>query len=187
MKIILLNAPPNTGKDTIADYVVEKYGFTKEQFKNPLFTIAATLLGMTLEDFLLKYQDRQWKESVHPLLGISVRQLLIKTSEEWTKPLLGNRAFGVLAAERMQHNTNYIFSDSGFIEELDPIVEKFGAENILVVRIMREGCSYNGDSRSYLKYEHLFSMGVETPLFINNGTKEDMFNYFDELLGKVNE
>ena len=26
MKIILLNAPPNTGKDTIADYVVEKYG-----------------------------------------------------------------------------------------------------------------------------------------------------------------
>jgi len=183
MKIILLNAPPNTGKDTIADYVVEKYGFTKEQFKNPLFTIASTLLGMTLEGFLLKYQDRRWKESKHLLLGISIRELLIKISEEWTKPLLGNRAFGVLAAERMQHNTNYIFSDSGFIEELDPIVEKFGAENIIVVRIMREGCSYNGDSRGYLKYEHLLGMGVETPLFINNGTKEDMFKYFDELLG----
>ena len=187
MKIILLNAPPNTGKDTIADYVVEKYGFTKEQFKTPLFTIAAALLGMPLEDFLLKYQDRQWKESKHSLLGISIRELLIKISEEWTKPLLGNRAFGVLAAERMQHNTNYIFSDSGFIEELDPIVEKFGAENIIVVRIMREGCSYAGDSRGYLKYEHLLGMGVETPLFINNGTKEDMFKYFDELLGKVNE
>ena len=184
MKIILLNAPPNTGKDTLADYVVEKYGFTKEQFKTPLFTIAATLLGMTLEDFLLKYQDRQWKESVHPLLGVSVRQLLIKISEEWTKPLLGKRAFGVLASERMQHNTNYIFSDSGFIEELDPIVEKFGAENIFVIKMERNGCSYVGDSRSYLRDEDLGRLGVQTDLFVNNGAKDGMFKYIDWVVNK---
>ena len=53
MKILLLNAPPNSGKDTLADYLVKEHGWYKEQMKTPLFTIAAAMLGLTLEQFML--------------------------------------------------------------------------------------------------------------------------------------
>jgi len=43
-----------------------------------------------------------------------------------------------------------VIPDSGFAEEVFPIVEEFGEDNILLLRIHRKGCDFSRDSRSYL-------------------------------------
>ena len=41
-------------------------------------------------------------------------------------------------------------SDGGFPEEIQPVIDHVGAENITIVRIHREGCDFSNDSRNYL-------------------------------------
>jgi hypothetical protein len=82
--------------------------------------------------------------------GLSVRQAMIKVSEEVIKPVYGKNYFGESAAKTLAEGKLNIFSDSGFMEELIPIRNKVGAENILLIRLIREGCTFKGDSRGYL-------------------------------------
>lgn len=58
MKLIGLSGPAGVGKDTIADYLVLNYGFTKFSFADPLYLQVAEAFGVTVE-FL---QNRANKE-----------------------------------------------------------------------------------------------------------------------------
>ena len=81
------------------------------------------------------------------------RQLLILVSEDFVKPICGQNAFGVLATRRLllqDIDKNTVFSDGGFVEEIKPLVDTFGKENVVVIRIHRKGCTFDGDSRSYI-------------------------------------
>ena len=44
---------------------------------------------------------------------------------------------------------NYALADGGFVEELEPIVQKVGKENVVIVQLTREGHDYSTDSRKY--------------------------------------
>lgn len=58
MKLIGLSGPAGVGKDTIADYLCERYGFVKFSFADPLYKEVAEAFGVT-EAFLM---DRANKE-----------------------------------------------------------------------------------------------------------------------------
>ena len=47
-----------------------------------------------------------------------------------------------------EEGINFV-SDGGFASEVIPLVEEVGAENILVLRIHRPDCSFEGDSRDF--------------------------------------
>jgi hypothetical protein len=171
-KIIILNAPPSAGKDEIANYLQFYYEVKKEEMKTPLFTIGAAMLGMTEEGFRERYSERGWKESVHPFIGISVRQLFINISEKMLKPMLGQQVFGKLAANRLSKADVWwqgvVFSDGGFDYELSPLINKFGSDSIYVCRLHREGCTFEGDSRSYFTDEQLEALGVTNVVDFTN-------------------
>lgn len=44
-----------------------------------------------------------------------------------------------------------VFSDSGFQSEMEPLIEQFGIDNVVLVRLNRDGYDFSGDSRSYLE------------------------------------
>ncbi|NDD53413.1 hypothetical protein EBZ39_05985, partial [bacterium] len=44
-----------------------------------------------------------------------------------------------------------LVSDCGFKEELLPLARCFGTSNILMVHVHRDGCTFQNDSRSYVK------------------------------------
>lgn len=172
-KVIILNAPPNAGKDEIAMGLCINFDATHEEMKAPLFTIGAAMLGITEEVFRVKYSNREWKESVHPLINMTIRQLFINISEVMLKPLLGISVFGKLAANRMDADTledyGYVFSDGGFDYELQPLIDKFCADSVYVVRLHRDGCTFDGDSRSYFTDEQLTALGIKNTMdFVNN-------------------
>jgi hypothetical protein len=112
--------------------------------------------------------------------GMSPRQAFIKVSEEMVKPALGKQHFGKvltgLIAERegnMPAHVNLIaiISDGGFVEEMEPVIARFGAENIVLIRIEREGCNFSNDSRKFVTIK-----GVKTWVIDNNRSIEEATN-----------
>lgn len=128
-KVLILNAPPNSGKDTIADYLVANHGYIKLSFKSALFELLYKVFSIdNPEQFMQEYYTREAKEQPCSLLRTRAAQLIDSTSDKL-----------------------YVFADGGFLAELIPLVGKIGAENITVAKIEREGCTFEGDSRDYVE------------------------------------
>src|SRR6185295_4198039 len=87
--------------------------------------------------------------------GFSVRQFLIKLSENHMKPLYGQDFFARCLVYRAlaphaERNKIIIVDDCGFE------TEAAACDNRYVIRLVREGCNFANDSRSYLKhFDHI--------------------------------
>lgn len=153
-KILLLNSPPDSGKDLAATCIKELTGAKHCEFKSTLFSVAKGVTGLSHEEFFTIYNDRDKKEQPQPeFFGLSPREMMIWISEDVCKPKFGNLFFGKAAANQIDIEKGSVFSDSGFPDEVFPIADKYGAENIYVIRFNRHGSGFGNDSRDYLQLE----------------------------------
>ena len=196
-KVVILNSPPNSGKDSIAEVLNDSLDWDWNCFKDHLYDCTATLFNTDKWDLIEWATDRVTKEVPLEELSIpsdkyklldnivksnraftledgyiplSPREALIYTSEVVIKPTMGEEYFGKIAAENIDLDAVTVFSDGGFNEELLPVIERVGAENVYVVQWSREGCSFKGDSRNYLKVPNNVNLLVTK----NDGTIDDL-------------
>ncbi len=150
-KLIILNGPPGCGKDTIARLFVKQLMHTELRFKGELVRVALLIARISEVTWNERYNNRALKEAPWDLLGgLTQRQYLIKVSEEWIKPVFGKGYFGkALANEAAALGRDVVVSDGGFIEEVGAVIAGTDHE-IHVVRLHRQGFTYEGDSRSYV-------------------------------------
>lgn len=192
-QVLFLNAPANSGKDTIADALVEQHGFTKLSFKDTLFDFMFKIFNIKdSAAFMDMYYTRVTKEQPCELLRLggavlSPRQALIHVSENVVKPLLGDDYFGQAVLAKIKPSGKYVFSDCGFLEEIMPIIQKVMPFNVYLVRLTREGCTFNGDSRNYI-YPKLHGIKCVKELDVANaGTVDDVvsniMDFFNEVEG----
>ena len=152
--IVILNAPAGVGKDTIADMLKNEHNFAKSEFKSTMFKAALGLSGLTEDEYMSRYNDRKLKElSWDKLGGLSCRGFMIHISEDIMKPLFGNDVFGKRAAAACYSAIdfgfpNVVFSDGGFIDEVKALHDS--GLDVVVVRLHRDGHTFEGDSRRYL-------------------------------------
>lgn len=199
--IVIFNGPPGSGKDEAASFFKAR-GFKHLSFKYALFKETISFFGVDEEWFMRGYNDRSIKERPEELLeGMSRREAMIYVSEEITKPAFGNDIFGVSVASEIEDGMNYVISDGGFVEELTPIINRVGADNIVLVQLTREGCDFSSDSRRYFNgklveefvidkstniiKKHILpkKFSIRTYRVHNNGTIEQ----FHEILHKIHE
>lgn len=148
--IVIFNGPPGSGKDEAASYFKENFGFGNLSFKYQLFKQTMKHFDVNEEWFMEGYEDREQKEKPCTILdGMSRREAMIFVSEEIIKPREGKDFFGRCVAEEIEDEKHYALADGGFFEEITPIIERVGAENIVVVQLTREGHDYSSDSRKY--------------------------------------
>lgn len=171
-KVIILNGPPLSGKDEAAKYLCSKLpDFQHREFKTQLFLLTKTIWGVTEAEWDFLYTRENKEIPTHLLGGMSPRQALIHTSETVIKPNYGTEYFGVYAAKTLAFGCCNVFSDGGFIDELSAIKRKAGEDNLLVVRIHRDGYTFSGDSRTYLP-----DSACKNIIDIdNNGSLEEFF------------
>lgn len=172
--ILLLNGPPRSGKDTLADMIAEQYGFTPLKFATPLREAVPAAFGISQDDWEDLIEEHKG-EPCERLDGLTPREAQIWLSEEAIKPRFGEDFFGRVLANRIatleqERHRGYVISDSGFVGEAAVLKERFGAENIALMRLHREGCTFEGDSRSYIYLTDVFSADIN-----NDGTPDDMF------------
>ena len=188
----IFNAPPNAGKDHAAKFCKEylDYGYaaSTHQFKEKLFELVMAIYCVEEETFFSFYDDRILKETPMVLFGgLSPRQAMIKVSEEVIKPVYGKEYFGKAVAETVRNeNCDFVFfSDGGFLDEIFPLLKV--CDTVDIVRLTRPGCSFDGDSRTYINIEDVVEIDQICMYDIDNdGTAEDfdkkLVSYLEEVL-----
>lgn len=197
--IYLFNGPPGSGKDECANYVANTFGAQQLSFKTALMELTCEHYGVSLDWFLSEYNNRSLKETPYSELGgISKRQALIHISEDIIKPKFGSDYFGVVTAAKIKSDSNYVFSDCGFVDEVNPLINT--GEAVTVVQLTRDGYDFSFDSRRYLnaKIEKEYVLGFETEpnedqytkeqlntraiRIHNNGGLQDLYNCLDRMI-----
>lgn len=165
--IIIFNGPPGSGKDEAASYF-KRRGFKHLSFKYVLFKETISFFGVDEEWFMDGYDDRSVKERPEDLLeGMSRREAMIYVSEEITKPAFGDDIFGVYVANEIEDGKNYAISDGGFEDELVPLINRVGADDIVLVQLTRDGCDYSSDSRRYFNGNLIKEYVIQKPTSVN--------------------
>lgn len=195
MRVVLLNGPPRSGKDTIARRLVGFDVFAsgvlvEAKFATPLKE-AASCMFPSVRWGAVRERDRDDPDKPHPALqGQTPRRVLIDLSENFFKPTFGVDYFGRRAADHLRMLERHgiplpgdptdrgrvvgvVFSDSGFAIEAGPVVQAVGASNVLVVHLHRTGCTFAGDSRGYLPEGFAGGEGVKI-VECHNETWDDL-------------
>ena len=179
-KVIILNGPPNCGKDAIAEYLAGKYPTVrKKSFKERLTALTQMIHNVSPEWWEENYTRELKEKPSERLLGLTPREALIKVSETVIKPNYGKDYFGKAAAESLEEGIN-VFSDGGFTEEIIPLTDEVGSDNIMIVRITRPNCSFDGDSRNYLDIPRVKAVNVD-----NDGTLEEFKEKIDRIVNQM--
>jgi hypothetical protein len=156
-KILFFNGPPRCGKDTSAIYTMNRFsmasgpGVAFDRFAMPIKRAFAGMVAADIDRFGNVEPWESTKGDIIPWLGVSYRQWQIDFSEGFLKKY-GQDIFAKLFVQRNETTRAkaIVVPDSGFAEEVFPVAQKFGEDNILLVRIHRPGFDFTGDSRSYL-------------------------------------
>lgn len=186
MRIILFNGPPRSGKDTATRlameilnqpaFVVGNLVYTRRsyhyRFAQPLKDAIHALFGVG--HIHTESYDSVKDTPSGVFFGMSAREAYIWLSEEVVKKRFGKDFFAKVAVTRIKQfdDALIVISDCGFQEEVDVLIKEFGTENVYVVRIHRNGTSFEGDSRNYVSHPK------SDILVRNNGSIE-------ELTGKI--
>lgn len=170
MKIVFLNGPPRCGKDTAGNILQGSAGYRVAKFAAILKERTHALYGKHLPHAAFESSKDQPQGF---FLGATPRQAYIAVSERLMKPLHGEDVFGRLLLEHIRpmavlRLTGVAITDSGFAAEAAPIVAWAGAAQCRLIRIHREGCTFNGDSRGYIELP-----GVPTVEVVNPGTRAE--------------
>lgn len=179
MKIILINGAPRSGKDTISAMLKQIFptDVLEEKFARPIKLTVPMLFGIPHDEFKKHYDSARHKDSAAPaFFGKTPRQVQIALSETFLKPLFGEGIFGRLLVSRIVRTQSkssrcVVVSDSGFRAEAEELVKEFGADNIFLWRLHRDGCDYSSDSRGHIS---LADLGVIELDIDNNGELEDL-------------
>jgi len=148
--LVLVNGPPGCGKDTFAAMVAAKLPRTRVD------KFATYLKELTHRVFELSVPSNAFegiKDTPNARFwGVTPRQAYIALSEKFIKPLLGEDFFGRYVSQKFRMDRGsetFVISDSGFPEEAAALIEDFGLEHSVLVRMYRKGCSFKNDSRFY--------------------------------------
>ena len=124
MRILILNGPPNSGKDTLADNLIKTdcEEWYKASFKTVLYEQTADYYHMDVDRFITIASNRVLKEMSYPELDFkSPRQAMIHVSENITKPEHGNDYYGL-----------------AMVDQICGLMSRYDAHNIIIA---------DGDSR----------------------------------------
>jgi len=162
--IILFNGPPGSGKDAIASEFQLQYPERTHICKfadNIRQTIFAIFPHVNKDNY-----DELKNKPLGGIYGqdITLRQFIIKYAEQFMKPQFGKDIFGMITCQNI-HNIlrndkekKFIMvTDLGHQSELESVIQSFPNENIkiILIKLTREGCNFEGDSRYYIDVKQL--------------------------------
>lgn len=162
-----------SGKDTIADYLVSKYNYTKLSLAEPIKSALAAMLDEPIENFY----DRNLKEQHIPELGLSRRQLAETLGTEWgrytIKNYIGNQDFWLkLLKYKISKNNlqRIVVPDVRFDNEVNFIRENKG----IIINVIRPSFNIESDHISNNN-----NLSYDVRIYNNYNTVEEFLSSID--------
>ena len=183
--VIILNGPPGSGKDTIADFIAAEFNAEHLRFKTKLYAITALINNLDFDEFMKIATDQNTKDSVKLARGLTARQLIIETSENVIKPYYGKEYFGNDVGDSILKSDKSLFvlSDGGFPEELSSMIGVgcLNYSDVVIVKLYRTGCNFDNDSRTYFN-EAILHPDIRVIPFINDLELYPMYDAIKQLV-----
>ena len=181
-KIVFLNGPPGCGKDHFGHVLHGKLGFARHKFASPITDAVRGMFNLTLDE--VEACRGQGKDLPCDMFGgLTPRDVWISFSETWAKPVFGKKIFGYIAAEVARQSLMHrvCFTDCGFEPECEAVCEAVEGDKLLI-RIHREGHTFEGDSRGY--FDPSFCTSLD---FLNRGVEDDDRRMLNTVLGWIKQ
>lgn len=169
------------GKDTVADYIVKKYGYEKCAFADPIKEISKILFSFTDEQLhsdLKETIDDDWGTSPRIVMQYIGTDIFRKDIQK-ILPNIGGH-FWVKSMEKRLKNTttNTIISDVRFQNEADCVKQLNG----IVFKIERPSKD-NSD-------KHISEIGIDSIKdydfhIINDGSLKELYNKVDAIMATI--
>jgi hypothetical protein len=167
MRIIGITGRAGAGKDTVADYLVTKHGYTKVSFASILKNMLATC-------GLPEPQNRGDKEKNYEGFEFSFRDAAQKLGTEWGRSL-DQDIWVKLTMNGLEQDKKFVFSDVRFENEATAIRDKG-----LLVHLRGRQVDLGGLST------HASEAGVASQgrdwIITNTGSMEDLYSVVDRML-----
>lgn len=169
MKVILLNGPPSSGKDTAMLAIKSRFAATCLRMSAPIKEAFAGMMGLSLdENGNIAGLTQESKEVKSHTLGVSPRQWQIDFSEKFMKPLYGEDIFArIWLFKSVKLAELVVVPDCGFDAELRALVDKLSAKDIFLIRLRRESSpiisgtqQFYGDSRKYVYDDRIRAVDI---------------------------
>jgi len=175
-RLLLVNGPPRSGKDTVGEVL-------KEWFPGKVYVtkFAKILKERTHALYGMAGTEHDYFEAIKDVpnaafLGLTPRKAYIGVSELLMKPQHGQDIFGNLLIEDIETNgflaDLVVVTDSGFEAEALPLINAYGRVNSNLIRLCRPGTNFEGDSRSYIGMQTRLTKG-DFDIF-NDGDKLEL-------------
>ena len=122
-RIVILNGPPRSGKDTAAGFLRTCFLTRDYKMSKPNKDGLKAMFNLSEQEF--DYLFEQAKDEPHELLfGKTAREVQISLSEDWAKMFWDRSFFGNMAARRHLNKPTSmdftVISDCSFVEEAVP-------------------------------------------------------------------
>lgn len=156
--IIILNAPPQSGKDTLANILKSRYPLIRDtSFKLPLYHLFCQTVGIDYQEFMDLYLTEGWKDTPNKdLNGKTPRELMIHISENYIKPFFGDSYFGKQVTDQIyfyehtrEEEFTWVIPDGGFDSESESLLSTFG-DRLVCIQFTRDGKTFENDSRNWI-------------------------------------
>ena len=178
--IIGLSGYAQTGKDTVADYLVKSYGFVRVAFADPIREALYKLdpkirFGESSGVSLSHAVDRVGWEEVKKI-STDARELLQRLGTEVGRDMFGNDFWVNQAILRAKEHRKVVISDVRYVNEAEAVRLQGG----LLFRINKNNVAEVNKHESEknlndYKFDHVIN---------NNSTKEDLYKTIDNFFVK---
>lgn len=194
-RLIFLQGPPSSGKDTIADLLNAFAAYRHHKFAQPIidamesqFPTYFTPSGRprrSITDFKRHDFGPHLSDDDRTVTG---RDIMIAWSEQFMKPLFGATIFGRLAVQRIHAadaaadtpDFRVVMSDSGFEPESHDLLSEVGTDNATIIQIYRPGKTFEGDSRSYWTNPSIATFSYNNAIESLDAMQLDFVKWFNE-------
>lgn len=195
-KIVLFNGPPQCGKsfgsDCVMSFVRRNAVWTNPRmmdFAEPLKKAAHALYcSFHGWDYYDTKEGAPHKSLPNgDFLGLSPREAYIGLSEDYMKAKHGDEVMGFILKKRITRESSskvFVVPNSGFVSELQPLIDLFGQRNVLIIEVHAAEKTFAGDSRGYIGdaakilYPHISV--VKLPNVFGNQDDKDFFKMLCE-------
>jgi hypothetical protein len=160
-KLVGITGRAGAGKDTLAAYFVAQ-GYVQYSLASPIKAALNAMFGFTNE----QWEDRQWKETVLPVIGKNPRQMAQTLGTDWGRQQVSSDLWLQLAHSFIINSDKpVVISDVRFDNEAD-FVQSLGGEVIRVVRHdlpqVQDHLSETGVSSKYVDWTILNNTSIES-------------------------
>lgn len=188
VRIIGLYGKKRSGKDTVADYLVENNGFIKLSFAGKLKNICKELFKFTDEDLENKDEtNKYWDVSPRKVLQFIGTDLFRDKIDECIPWIKDNFWIEILRKEIYDLHDQYgadlkiVISDCRFPNEIEfvkELINIFDKDTGKIIKIERECLLNDHDYHVSENYNDLYY----TNIIYNNSSIADLYSYIDDIL-----